>query len=398
MLDFYNAREQLLQSIQTTEIEQPPLLDCLNRFLAQDIQAQHSAPPFTNSAMDGYALCLHENDSLNYELVARIAAGDDVAKLTLQKGQAARIFTGAPIPQGCNAVIAQENTTVQDHQLHCVRAPKLHDNIRELGEDFAVGTTMLAQGELLTPAVIGLLASQGYASLPVHKRLRVAVFSSGNELLEPTSTIRDGAIFDANRYQLLAWLKDLNCEVIDGGILKDELADSTERLANAAKQCDLIITSGGASVGEEDHMKAAIMANGELTHWKLAIKPGKPFAWGKIGQARVMMLPGNPVATFVTFKLLVEPYIKNSMGAQAALAIAPTLSAHATFSSSKPESRREFLRAQLWFDEQGVAHVDRLQNQGSHMLSACVAANALIEIAPDALIAKGERVLVHRLK
>jgi molybdopterin molybdotransferase len=202
--------------------------------------------------------------------------------------------------------------------------------------------------------------------------------------------------YDANRYQLLAWLNGLNCEVIDGGILPDDLAQTAEQLRRAAEHSELIITSGGASVGEADHLKSAVSAVGELTQWKLSIKPGKPFAWGHIGKAQVMMLPGNPVATFVTFKMLVEPVIRMSMGAAVDDARAAVLYARANFATFKIESRREFLRGVLWFDAQGVAHVDRLTNQGSHMLSACVEANCLIEIEPDAVIQQNALVAVHR--
>jgi molybdopterin molybdotransferase len=364
--------------------------------LAQDIHAQYDAPQFTNSAMDGYALHLHADAAvLGYEIVARIAAGDDVA-IELKQGQAARIFTGAPIPVGCNAVIAQEFATALDGRLHCTVRPKLNEHIRVQGEDFAVSKMLLHKGAHLTPHAIGLLASQGYGFLPVHQRLRVTVFSTGNELLEPTEPMRAGTIYDANRYQLLAWLNGLNCEVIDGGILPDDLAQTAEQLRRAAEHSELIITSGGASVGEADHLKSAVSAVGELTQWKLSIKPGKPFAWGHIGKAQVMMLPGNPVATFVTFKMLVEPVIRMSMGAAVVDARAAVLYARANFATFKIESRREFLRGVLWFDAQGVAHVDRLTNQGSHMLSACVEANCLIEIEPDAVIQQNALVAVHR--
>lgn len=396
MLDFYQAREQLCEQVRATAVQTQPILQCAQRYLAQDIHAQYDAPQFTNSAMDGYALHLHADAAvLGYEIVARIAAGDDVA-IELKQGQAARIFTGAPIPVGCNAVIAQEFATALDGRLHCTVRPKLNEHIRVQGEDFAVSKMLLHKGAHLTPQAIGLLASQGYGFLPVHQRLRVTVFSTGNELLEPTEPMRAGTIYDANRYQLLAWLNGLNCEVIDGGILPDDLAQTAEQLRRAAEHSELIITSGGASVGEADHLKSAVSAVGELTQWKLSIKPGKPFAWGHIGKAQVMMLPGNPVATFVTFKMLVEPVIRMSMGAAVDDARAAVLYARANFATFKIESRREFLRGVLWFDAQGVAHVDRLTNQGSHMLSACVEANCLIEIEPDAVIQQNALVAVHR--
>ena len=400
MLDYPLALEQLLAEALTrrTTVIERSLLDCHGHYLAQAIGAQHDMPQFDNSAMDGYALCLNPSpEQLSYRLIGRIAAGDSAEPIQLQLGQAARIFTGAPIPQGCNAVIAQENTRISDDELLCLKAPQLDDNIRRRGEDFSLGTEIVAQHHLLTPAAIGLAAGQGYATLPVHRPLRVTVFSSGNELLEPSQALRSGAIYDANRYQLITWLTALHCEVRDGGILPDDLAHTTAQLQQASNDSDLIITSGGASVGEEDHLKAAITQIGTLTQWKLAIKPGKPFAWGHIGSTAVMMLPGNPVATFVTFKMLVEPSLRVMMGAYPNAALPAPIMARANFNAKKADGRREFLRGILWHDAQGVAHVDRLSNQGSHMLSACVQANGLIEVAAGILVEQGQLLPVHLL-
>ena len=332
MLDYPLALEQLLAEALTrrTAVAERSLIDSRGHYLAQAISAQHDMPQFDNSAMDGYALCLHDSEEQSsYHLIGRIAAGDSAEPIQLQLGQAARIFTGAPIPHGCNAVIPQENTQTTGDELVCLKAPKINDNIRRRGEDFAFGTEILPQGHLLTPAAIGLAAGQGYAALPVHRPLRVTVFSSGNELLEPSQALHSGAIYDANRYQLITWLTALHCEVRDGGILPDDLVRTAEQLQQASSNSDLIITSGGASVGEEDHLKAAITRIGKLTQWKLAIKPGKPFAWGEIGHARVMMLPGNPVATFVTFKMLVEPSLRVMMGAHPNHALAESIMAWA---------------------------------------------------------------------
>ncbi len=400
MLDYHTALEQLLAeaTLHRTDLIRVPLIKSRGHYLAHDLSAQHDMPQFDNSAMDGYALCLNTSDEqLRYHLIGRIAAGDTAEPFQLQSGQAVRIFTGAPIPQGCNAVIPQENTETSSDELICLKPQKINGNIRRRGEDFAVGTTILPKGLLLTPAAIGLAAGQGYAELPVHRRLRVTVFSSGNELLEPSESLHSGAIYDANRYQLITWLTALNCDVTDGGILPDDLARTTERLQQTCDSSDLIITSGGASVGEEDHLKAAITQIGTLTQWKLAIKPGKPFAWGEIGHARVMMLPGNPVATFVTFKMLVEPSLRVMMGADSEAARPTPIMARANFSASKADSRREFLRGILWYDAQGVAHVDRMSNQGSHMLSACVQANCLIEVDAGVLVEQGQMLPVHPL-
>ena len=400
MLDYHTALEQLLAeaTLHRTELIRVPLINSRSHYLAHDLSAQHDMPQFDNSAMDGYALCLHPSvNELNYQLTGRIAAGESAEPFQLHTGQAVRIFTGAPIPQGCNAVIAQENTKTSGEKLICLKPAQLNDNIRRRGEDFAVGTTILPKGLLLTPAAIGLAAGQGYAELPVHRCLRVTVFSSGNELLEPAQTLHSGAIYDANRYQLITWLTELNCDVTDGGILRDDLAYTSDLLQRACESSDLIITSGGASVGEEDHLKAAITQIGTLTQWKLAIKPGKPFAWGHIGHTRIMMLPGNPVATFVTFKMLVEPSLRVMMGADSEVARPTPIMARANFSASKADSRREFLRGILWHDVQGIAHVDRMSNQGSHMLSACVQANCLIEVDAGVLVEQGQMLPIHNL-
>lgn len=398
MLDYPLALEQLLAEALTrrTSVAERSLTDCLGHYLAQAISAQHDMPQFDNSAMDGYALCLNEStEQSSYRLIGRIAAGDSAEPFQLQSGQAVRIFTGAPIPNGCNAVIPQENTQTADDELICLKAPKVNDNIRRRGEDFALGTEIFPQGYLLTPAAIALAAGQGYAALPVHRPLRVTVFSSGNELLEPSQTLHSGAIYDANRYQLITWLTTLHCEVRDGGILPDDLTHTAEQLQQASIHSDLIITSGGASVGEEDYLKAAITHIGKLTQWKLTIKPGKPFAWGNIRKTAVMMLPGNPVATFVTFKMLVEPSLRVMMGAHPNQALAEPIMVRANFSAKKADGRREFLRGILWHDAQGIAHVDRMSNQGSHMLSACAQANCLIEVAAGVLVEQGQLLPVH---
>ena len=401
MLDYKIALTQLLNQVQShqTPIEQRHLNECVGLYLAQNIQAHHDIPLFDNSAMDGYAICLHtQPNSTDYQIVGRIAAGDTGHQIQLKPGQAARIFTGAPTPVGANAVIPQENTIVDDDLLMCQKPAQIGEHIRLRAEDVHVGQNILEQGRKLTPAALGLAASQGYSTLPIHRRLRVTVFSTGNELLEPDQALTPAAIYDANRYLLIAWLQKLGCTVVDGGILRDDSQTTCQSLQNAAQNSDIILTSGGASVGEEDHLKAAVQQIGTLTQWKLAIKPGKPFAWGHIENCPVMILPGNPVASFVTFKMLVEPAIQVMQGAQMELAQPTFITARANFSKDRAETRREFLRGWLYFDANGVGHVDRLKNQGSHMLSACVQANCLVEIAPNLTVQSGDALPVYFLK
>ena len=392
MMNYDEAVNALLatKKKKKTVVNNIALSECAGHFLAQAIHANLDSPRFSNSAMDGYALNMPDDNPQVYALVGRIAAGQTAGDIQLQVGQAVRIFTGAPIPIGCNAVIAQEQTTSEGNTLNCTSPPKLGDHIRMQGEEFAHGATLMTQGMHLNPASIGLLAGQGYAQLPIHAPLRVVVFSSGNELTEPSLDLNPSAIYDANRYQLIAWLRALNCNVLDGGILPDSFEHTQSALAKYATDCDLIITSGGASVGEEDHLKAAVQSLGTLTQWKLSIKPGKPFAWGQVGATPIIMLPGNPVATFVTFKLLVEPMVRVRMGAGIEHAKPARLMAQAEFAIAHTGNRREFMRGILSHDAQGIAQVQILPNQGSHMMRTCVEANCLIDIAPDTTVMQGD--------
>ena len=403
MLDFYKAFEQLMQQVsqRPTAIVDMPLAESFDHYLARDVLVEYDSPQFDNSAMDGYALALHDSDT--YMVVARIAAGDAASSVHFQPGQACRIFTGAPIPAGCDTVVMQEHVELEGTQLRCLEPVKPNANIRRQAEDLARGQVLLNKGLLVNAAVIGLAASQGYTHLPVHKKLRVAVFSSGNELLDPATLegrLPEGHIFDSNRYQTIALLQGLACEVVEHGCLPDNLDMTKARLQEAAKHCDLIITSGGVSVGEEDHLKNAVEQLGKLTHWKLLIKPGKPFAWGEIGNTMVMMLPGNPVASFVTFSMLVKPAIQRLIGRADLGSAEQTLGAlvaQANFARPKPQVRREFLRAILSLDEQGELIASTHTNQGSHMLSACAVANCLVDFEPESTIAIGDKVRVYPL-
>ncbi|AXF85642.1 Molybdopterin molybdenumtransferase [Ephemeroptericola cinctiostellae] len=399
MLDYQTALNQLLTAVaeRRTLVHATPLREASARVLAENIHAQYDSPQFDNSAMDGYAL--HTNETAvqtEFTVIGRIAAGDDAADFELNMGQAVRIFTGAPIPAGCNAVIAQEQTEINGNVLLCTSPPQLNQHIRRRGEDIHAGDALLEAGQILSPAAIGLATSQGHAHALTHSPLRVTVFSSGNELREPsTKGLIGGEIFDANRYQLLTWLQQLGCTVTDGGILPDHRATTETCLQAAAATSDLILTSGGVSVGEEDHLKAALEASGELVQWKLLLKPGKPFAWGRMVHTTVMMLPGNPVATFVTFKMLVEPAVRVLMGMSFEQAQPHMVTARADFAQTQPEFRREFLRGVMHIDADGVVHVKKLVNQGSHMLSACVAANVLIEIPPHTQVNVGDTLNVY---
>ena len=395
MLDYHDALRQLLASLQPiSDTISVPLARASGHVLAADLPALHDTPQFDNSAMDGYALADPGATGTRFTLAGRIAAGENVA-LTLQAGQAARIFTGAPVPAGTTAVVAQEDVQTESDAIVLARAARAGSHIRYRAEEYAAGGVLLPQGTLLDPAAVALAASQGHATLPVLRPLRVAVFSSGNELREPGSTLVPGQIYDANRYQILAWLAGMPVEVVLSECLPDNAAVTRERLQAASQQADVILTSGGVSVGEEDHIRAVLAEIGRLDVWKLSIKPGKPFAWGQAGQAHVFMLPGNPVATFVTFFMLVAPALRKLQGRPQPEPLA--LQAVAGFERTKREPRREFLRAVAQAGPDGRWHVNALQGQGSAMLSTCVQANVLAEITPDMPVAVGDPVTIYPL-
>ncbi len=398
MIDFYAARQQLLDTHPCTQdTVSLNLSEAGGRVLAQSLTAQYPSPMFDNSAMDGYALCDVSGSLKQFRVAERIAAGDSAAAISLQAGEAARIFTGAPIPEGTTAVIAQEQTECQGDVLHCLADVVAGQNIRFEAEELAVNSELLTQGTLLNTAALGLAASQGYAKVPVYQRLTAIVFSSGNEILEPSNVLCPGKIYDANRYQLIAWLSGLGLVVQDGGILPDNQARTETALSYAAKQFDIIITSGGASVGDADYLKQAISTVGALTEHNVAIKPGKPFSWGHIGNTKVFILPGNPVATFVTAQMLLLPVLRQMMGCAERHFDLPRLRVAAGFSTRKPIARREFLRAVLTTPATGPTVAELLPHQGSAMLSACVAAQVLVEIPPQTVLQKGDWVTVSVL-
>lgn len=397
MLDYYQALHDLLtQNIPSLKKQTVSLQDADRLILAENLTVQYDTPFFSNSAMDGYALGGDINACQEWKIIHRIAAGDTAQSMTLKTGEAARIFTGAPIPEGTTAVIQQENTEVKDYILTLTSPVKKGQNIRYQAEELKKGEVFLSSGQYITPAVIALLASQGYAKIPVFKPLTIYVFSTGNELINPGETLNAGQIYDANRYLLLSWLKQTPHQIIDAGTLPDNKEATEQALGNASQKADIIITSGGVSVGEEDHVHAAITKLGKLTLWKLGIKPGKPFAWGEIDKATVFMLPGNPVSTFVTFQQLVVPALKRLSGIALEHCIPKAVMAKTTFSTKKTQSRKEFLRVQLQPSATGL-YVKLLSHQGSAMLSAFTQADALAEIPENTLVHENDYIKVYPL-
>ncbi|HQQ54013.1 MAG: molybdopterin molybdotransferase MoeA [Rubrivivax sp.] len=371
--------------------------DADGRVLAQDLVSALQVPPQDNSSMDGYAVRSADVTAAGVVLPVsqRIAAGH--AGAPLAPGSAARIFTGAPMPAGADAVVMQEDAESLDDgarvRLNAVPAPGQW--VRAAGEDVTRGRAVLQQGERLAPASIGLAAGIGMASLQVAARPRVALFSTGDELVMPGAVppeaMKPGAIYNSNRFFLRALLQRLGCTVTDLGIVPDDRAATLEALRQAADGHDLILTSGGVSVGEEDHIKPAVEQLGALDLWQIAMKPGKPFAYGHVrraggGQAHFMGLPGNPVSSYVTFLLLVRPFLLRLQGAREVAL--PSLALRADFTLDKADRRREFLRARR--NAQGG--LELFGNQSSGVLTSAHWADGLIDLPAGQTIAAGDMV------
>ncbi|HNT85953.1 MAG TPA: molybdopterin molybdotransferase MoeA [Ottowia sp.] len=377
--------------------ERVDTFDADGRVLAQDLVSALQVPPQDNSSMDGYAVRSADVTAAGVELPVsqRIAAGH--AGAPLAPGSAARIFTGAPMPAGADAVVMQEDAESLDDgarvRLNAVPAPGQW--VRAAGEDVTRGRAVLQQGERLAPASIGLAAGIGMASLQVAARPRVALFSTGDELVMPGAVppeaMKPGAIYNSNRFFLRALLQRLGCTVTDLGIVPDDRAATLEALRQAADGHDLILTSGGVSVGEEDHIKPAVEQLGALDLWQIAMKPGKPFAYGHVrraggGQAHFMGLPGNPVSSYVTFLLLVRPFLLRLQGAREVAL--PSLALRADFTLDKADRRREFLRARR--NAQGG--LELFGNQSSGVLTSAHWADGLIDLPAGQTIAAGDMV------
>ncbi|WP_425260105.1 gephyrin-like molybdotransferase Glp [Rubrivivax sp. RP6-9] len=384
------------------QTESVSTFDGLGRVLAAEVLSMLDVPPEDNTAMDGYAV--HSADlrvpGVVLPVAQRIPAG--VVGAPLLPGTAARIFTGGQVPAGADAVVMQEQCEAvpaasgqgQGQGLGSVRVntvPVHGQWIRRRGEDVRVGATVLHRGERLTPQALGLAASVGAATLPVVRRPRVALFSTGDELMMPGEPLRPGAIYNSNRFTLRALFQAAGCEVGDLGIVPDRLDATREALRRAAVDHDLIVTSGGVSVGEEDHLKPAVEAEGTLQHWQIAIKPGKPLAFGTVrkpdGHAALFVgLPGNPVSSFVTALLCVTQVLRALQGMPVGLP--PALQLRADFDWPRPDKRREFLRVRL-NDRGGL---DLFPNQSSGVLTSAVWADGLLDNPASQAIRVGDTV------
>jgi molybdopterin molybdotransferase len=393
------ALAELLAQVNTLPgIDQVSTFDADGRVLVQDVLSSLHVPPQDNSAMDGYALRSADVVAAGAVLSVsqRIPAGS--IGTALQPGTAARILTGAPIPAGADAVVMQEECDVLPDndgasQIRVNAIPKSGQWIRRAGEDVALGAVVLQKGERLAPASLGLAASIGLAALPVVRKPRVALFSTGDELVMPgdiaPQDMPAGSIYNSNRFFLRALLQRLGCVVTDMGIVPDKLDATKAALRSAAEGHDLILTSGGVSVGEEDHIKPAVQALGELNLWQIAIKPGKPFAYGKVGQTHFIGLPGNPVSSFVTFLLLVRPFLLKLQGALGVDQIATkSIAVRADFTMAKADKRREFLRVK----RNTAGGLDLFPNQSSGVLTSAVWGDGVVNNPPGQTIAVGDMV------
>lgn len=382
--------------------ERVPALSALGRVLAEPVHSLVHVPPLDNSAMDGYALRVADCSAVGDRLAVsqRIPAGS--VGRPLEPGTAARIFTGAPIPPGADAVVMQEHCEVLPESdssgrplIRLADVPTRGSWIRRQGEDVGAGATVLCQGQRLNPQALGLIASVGISEVVVIRRPRVALFSTGDELVMPGSVppeqLPPGAIFNSNRYTLRGLLESSGCTVIDLGIVPDSLEATRAALQQAAEAADVIVTSGGVSVGEEDHVKPAVLSLGRLDLWQLAIKPGKPLALGHVDRpgrppSLFVGLPGNPVSSFVTFLVAVMPLLRAMTGQPWKLP-AP-VRVRADFEWPRPDRRREFLRVRV----NDAGGVSLYANQSSGVLTSAVWATGLVDVPPGMVIRAGDSV------
>lgn len=371
------ARQYIQQFLEPiTAIEMLSLRDSLGRIVAEDILSPANVPNYDNSAMDGYAFHSTDIELSTFSVIGTAYAGKPFND-KVSRGECVKIMTGAKMPQGTDTVIMQEKTTSDSNLMHMLEPPKPHANVRYSGEDLQQGQTVLATGHIIRPADLGLIASLGIAEVNVYRKLKVAFFSTGDELVALGKPLSSGQVYDSNRYTLYGMLARLGVEMIDLGAIADDPLKLEATLLSAAKQADVIITSGGVSVGEADHMKHLLGKHGQVMFWKLSMKPGRPLAYGKIGSAHYFGLPGNPVAVMVTFYQFVRVAILRLMG-QSAPPPLPSFEVECTQPIKKLRGRTEFQRGILFTDNNGVWKVKPTGAQGSALLSSMSLANCFI--------------------
>ena len=383
-IDFLLAR-----STATEQVEKINILDALDRVLAEPITSTLNVPPLDNSAMDGYVTRfadLNSDSETSLPISQRIAAGYVGDKLA--EGTAARIFTGAPVPEGADTIIMQEQCQQQGDAVVISGKINKGDHIRRAGEDIVEGSKVMSAGQKLRPQDMGLIASVGIAEVLVYKKITVAIFSTGDELLMPGEAAQPGKIFNSNLYTLTGLLEKVGCEVIDLGCIVDDLDKTVEAMQKAAEQADLIMTTGGVSVGEEDYIKLAIDKLGSVEMWRVAMKPGKPVAFGEVNKTPFIGLPGNPVSVFVTFCLFARGVIRTMQGCTEVLP--RKMQVTIDFAWPRKGPRREFVRGQLITNEQGQQVAQTYSSHSSGVLTSTTWAQGLIEIPENTQFEKGD--------
>jgi len=377
-------------AVASNQTETSSLDDSIGRILAIDIHSKINVPGFDNSAMDGYTIALDENNTSktnqSFDVVDRITAGSTGNEL--KRGNAARIFTGAPIPKGANTVVMQEECQTSDDgsQITIKRAVELNENIRPTGNDILKDDVILTTGKKIEPQDISLAASVGIGELRVFKRLKVGVFFTGDELIEPGNSLSPGKIYNSNRYALVALLNKAGCDVINLGNIKDNLDSTCDALESLSSECDLIMTTGGVSVGEEDHVKPAVEKLGSLNLWKIKMKPGKPLAYGQVKNIPFIGLPGNPVSSFVTYCIFALPFIKKMQGNS--IYKTEAIKVKTNFDCKRAKPRREYARVRIDYSSK-IPLASLYPKQGSDVMSSVVWADGIIEIPENTTFESG---------
>lgn len=386
-----SALELLIDAAEiTTKTEIIDIEDCLDLILAENIKSSINVPDFDNSAMDGYVIAIKKEDfakeKFSFKIVDRIAAGSSIKELPINC--AARIFTGAPIPKNANTVIMQEECEISadTYTININRKIKINENIRLKGNDIQKDKIILVKGLKIKPQDIAILSSIGIKKVKVFKKIIVGTFFTGNELIEPGNPIKKGQIYNSNKYAIISLLQKTGCEVINLGNIKDSLEITKKSISSLIDKCDIIITTGGVSVGEEDYVKKAITSLGKLNLWKIRMKPGKPLAFAKIKKTFFIGLPGNPVSSFITFIIFALPFIRKMQGRNQIKT--KSFKVRADFECKKPKPRIEYARVRIEYEDD-IAFAKLYPKQGSDIMSSLVWADGIIEIPENTKFKKG---------
>jgi len=392
---FEQALAQILDSITAVaEIELLPLGDCLDRILAEDLCAKSIQPPWNCSAMDGYALDSSSFDAEKPLIMVGSSFAGHAYEGNVAAGECIRIMTGACLPDDCDTVVMQENVQANGNEITIKSTADQWQHVRKAGSDILAGEKVLAQGQRINPRNIGVVASLGLNKIPVFRKLKVAVFSTGDELVHPGDTLQTGQIYDSNRYAVIAACYRLGCDVIDLGLIPDDREQIKSVMQDAAAAADVLLTSGGVSVGEADFVKPIVEEIGEIHLWKVAIKPGKPIAIGAIGDCRFFGLPGNPVSAMVTMNLLVQPAIRKLSGMDYSSPI--IIPAICESNLSKKPGRKDYQRGYASPDDQGNWHVKSTGTQGSAKLTSVAQGNCYIVLdETSGNVTAGDKVAIQ---